>query len=254
MYLAAVITGISGAMFVTLSATPIPVWFYVGWAIVVIAGMIARAVRKPLHLWALPTTATLVTCTAIMWQFPYYRAPRLPTHPDDTFYLIGDSISAGIGTRDITCWPQLIQQQYRVNVVDLSFGGATVQSSLQRTVKIADDTHLVFLEIGGNDVLGRTSLPDFETSLDTLLKTVCRPQRTVVMLEIPLPPFCSDYGSIQRRLARRFGVILIPRRFFADVLTGAQATLDGIPLSQQGHEKMTRMVGQFLSPDFATAH
>ncbi|MGA2604158.1 MAG: GDSL-type esterase/lipase family protein [Verrucomicrobiia bacterium] len=195
--------------------------------------------------------ASLITGAAIAWQLPYYLSPRLPTHPDDTIYVIGDSISAGIGNRDIICWPELIQCQHRLKVVDLSQAGATVGSSLQRLTRIGTDSHMVFIEIGGNDVLHETSIVEFEQSLETLLRCVCHSGRVVVMMEIPLPPFRSQYGSVQRRLAHRFGVILIPRRFFSDVLAGKDATLDGFHLTQRGHDEMARMVGRFIPVDFA---
>src|SRR5208283_2997087 len=105
------IAGICGMLLVVFSSTPLPTWFYVGW-IIVVAAVIAVRQR-----WILIAAATIITCTAIVWQLLYYLPPRLPTHPDDTMYLIGDSISAGIGNRDIICWPKLIQRDYRVKVV-----------------------------------------------------------------------------------------------------------------------------------------
>ncbi|HVM59677.1 MAG TPA: GDSL-type esterase/lipase family protein [Verrucomicrobiae bacterium] len=241
----AVIAGLCGMMFVMLSSTPFPSWFYAAWIILVIGGIAVRRRRLPI------VVAIFITCAAIAWQFLYYLPPHLPPHPDDTMYLIGDSISAGIGSPDISCWPELIRRHYRINLVDLSRAGATVQSSLDRTNQIGADSHLVFMEIGGNDVLHETPIAEFEESLATLLSRVCCPDRVVVMMEIPLPPFRSQYGAVQRRLAHRFGVILIPRRFFSDILAGKDATLDGFHLTQTGQDEMARMIGRFISADFA---
>ena len=101
---------------------------------------------------------------------------------------------------------------------------------------------LVVLEIGGNDVLGPTSADDFEKNLERLLTKVCRADNTVVMLELPLPPLYNRFGAAQRRLARRFGVTLVPKRYFAGVLAEPGATLDGLHLSHVGHEAMSRMI------------
>jgi acyl-CoA thioesterase I len=233
-----------GMLLIVFSSTPLPTWFCFTWFFIG-AAVIAFGRR-----WILIASAAIITCTAILWQLRYYLPPRLPPHPDDTVYLIGDSISAGLDNSDIVCWPALVQRQYRVTMVDLSFGGATIQSSLDRLTRIGADSHLVFLEIGGNDMLHGTPIAEFERSLQTLFRRVCRPGRTVVMIEIPLPPFQSQYGAVQRRLAHQFGVILIPRRFFSDVLAGKNATLDGLHLTQQGHEKMARMIEHFISVDF----
>jgi len=62
------------------------------------------------------------------------------------------------------------------------------------------------------------------------------------MLELPLPPLFNRFGEIQRRLARRYDVLLVPKRYFAGVLIGEQATLDGLHLSPAGHQKMADMI------------
>lgn len=203
---------------------------------------------------ALRILTILLTLVAITWEVPYYRMPHLPVHNESGLYLIGDSISAGIGNKEIVCWPQLIREQHHIQIVDLSQPGATIESSQPRAARVDADHNLVLLEIGGNDVLGEIPPTEFERSLGALLRTVCHPDRIVVMLEIPLPPFCNSYGLVQRRLARRFGVILIPRRFFADILTGNQTTVNDLHLSQQGQERMADMLWKLLEPAFAVQH
>ena len=126
--------------------------------------------------------------------------------------------------------------------------GATVGSALRHLEKEPLGDGLVLLEIGGNDLLGTTTVTDFEDLLDRLLVEVCRPGRVVVMLELPLPPFCNDYGRAQRRLAAAHGVTLIPKRWLVDVLTANGATVDGIHLSQEGHELMAEKVWRLLKP------
>jgi acyl-CoA thioesterase I len=246
-----------GMMFVALSAIPLPIWLYSVWSVAVLAWLVVDNLRSVRKKWLRPAfriLAIFFTLGAIACDLPYYWAPRLPVGRENSFYLIGDSISAGIGDKEIVRWPQLIQKRYQIQVVDLSRPGATVESSLPRATNIAADHNLVLLEIGGNDVLGGTPPVDFERALDTLLRTVSLPGRVVVMLEIPLPPFCNSYGLVQRRLAHRFGIILIPRRFFTDVFTGNQTTVDGIHLSQRGQEKMANMLWKFLEPAFTGQH
>jgi len=68
------------------------------------------------------------------------------------------------------------------------------------------------------------------------------------MFELPLLPHWISYGRIQRQLARRYGVLLIPKRYFTQVLSGANATSDGLHLSQLGAERMAAFVAQTLSP------
>jgi acyl-CoA thioesterase-1 len=68
------------------------------------------------------------------------------------------------------------------------------------------------------------------------------------MLELPLPPLYNRYGEIQRRLAGRHHVLLIPKRYFASVLIGSTATIDSLHLSAAGHQKMSEMIWQVVSP------
>jgi acyl-CoA thioesterase-1 len=107
---------------------------------------------------------------------------------------------------------------------------------------------VLLLEIGGNDLLGSTSAAQFSDDLDRLLSRVCVPGRTVLMFELPLPPFRNEYGRVQRRLASRYNVSLVPKRIFITVLTTDGATLDGVHLSQTGHELLADVVERLLGP------
>jgi acyl-CoA thioesterase-1 len=116
--------------------------------------------------------------------------------------------------------------------------------------RIGDEPGLVLLEIGGNDMLGSTTPEQFEERLEVLLAEVCRPNRTVVMLELPLPPLCNRIGMIQRRLAAKHEVALIPKRVFIGVLTSSGATVDGIHLSPKGHAQMAETMWKAISPAY----
>ncbi len=111
---------------------------------------------------------------------------------------------------------------------------------------------LVLAEIGGNDVLRANRPEAFERGLDVLLAKLCEGGRTVVMFELPLPPFHNRYGEVQRRLASRHGVQLIPKRVLMGLLRTDGATVDGIHLSARGHELLAEtvwgIIGRALPP------
>jgi acyl-CoA thioesterase-1 len=65
---------------------------------------------------------------------------------------------------------------------------------------------------------------------------------------------CNEYGRIQRQLAARYGVRLIPKRVFIRVLTGEGATLDSIHLSQAGHRAMADAIWNIVEPAYADRH
>jgi acyl-CoA thioesterase-1 len=125
-----------------------------------------------------------------------------------------------------------------------------MRSALRQAEDVEQGPALVLIEIGGNDVLGETSQHRFAADLDALLSRLRRPGHHLVMLELPLPPFYNGYGRTQRRLAKKHGVVLIPRREFAGVIFAADATSDGLHLSERGQRLMANMLWRHISPSF----
>ena len=114
--------------------------------------------------------------------------------------------------------------------------------------QITPGDHLVLIEIGGNDLLSGVSSAEFGRNLELLLSKLAVPGRTMVMFELPLLPNAIAYGRIQRRLASNYGVWLIPKHYFVEVIGGANATLDGLHLSQNGARQMALLMAKVLSP------
>jgi len=133
-----------------------------------------------------------------------------------------------------------------VDVVNLAEAGSMLVHATSQVERVTAIRALVLLEIGGNDLFAKTPPPEFERGLEVLLQRAQAPGRQLVMLELPLPPFANEYGVVQRRLARKHGAILIPKRFFARVLAGDGNTTDGLHLSAKGHRKMAETIWRLL--------
>ncbi len=73
-----------------------------------------------------------------------------------------------------------------------------------------------------------------------------------LLLEVPLPPFYHGFGRIQRRLAKKHGVKLVPKRVLLSILAGGDATLDSIHLSQAGQQKMAEVVWGIVGSGYET--
>jgi acyl-CoA thioesterase-1 len=179
-----------------------------------------------------------------------YRAMPMITGPvSDHVVVIGDSISTGIGPR-IASWPTLIQQTTRVTVKNLSLPGADLEEALKIAARLTPEDRVVLIEIGGNDLLSGVPSEVFVRRLEALLSEVSSSGRTVTMFELPLLPHWISYGQAQRRLALKYGVSLIPKRYFAEVLSGGNATLDGLHLSDVGNHRMAALVTRVFSNVF----
>ena len=179
-------------------------------------------------------------------ELSHRTMPEIVGEPSDHLVVIGDSISSGIGLRT-PAWPLVMQQMTGVPVKNLALPGAETIEAQSMVKGITPEDRLVLLEIGGNDMLAGLPSGEFEKALDGLLSKVIAPGRTVVMFELPLFPHKMAYGHIQRRLAAKYGVWLIPKRFFIDVIGGANATSDGLHLSETGTRRMAILVAQALS-------
>lgn len=275
---------IIGAILVIASATPLPAWMYAilgatlaVWSVATAritrddkrpatasGRMTAKSTEVSTAWWAVFAFAVAAVCTAVVWELLHQIPPTPPAGRHARLVVIGDSLSAGDFALRERPWPLLLAEDHGVEVANLARNGATVGSALKmlqasggidarhsrvaRDALAGDQTTLVLLEIGGNDILGGVSAEKFDTELDALLDALQSPSRSLVMLELPLPPFYNRYGGIQRRLARRYGVTLIPKRYFAGILRGGQATLDGLHLSPTGHHRMAEMVWKLLGP------
>jgi acyl-CoA thioesterase-1 len=169
------------------------------------------------------------------------RAPRR-----EPLYIIGDSVSAGIQGPSERTWPALLAENHGIEVVNLAQSGATVASAWKQADRIGDGPGLVLLEIGGNDLFVPTPPAQFRKDLARLLEQVARPDRPVLMLELPILPWQMRYGRIQRQTAASFGVTLVPKRFFAGVLREDGSTLDLAHLSALGHQRMADAVARLL--------
>jgi len=180
-------------------------------------------------------------------EFSHRRMPMVTGNASDHLVIIGDSISSGIDSQ-VEAWPVVLRRTCAVEVRNLARPGAQVSEGLVMARDLTQSDNLVLLEIGGNDLLMGVSSEEYGKALDALLSKVAAPNRTVLMFELPLLPNKIAYGQIQRRLSAKYGVLLVPKRYLADVIGDANATTDGLHLSASGVRRMAALVAQVLSP------
>jgi acyl-CoA thioesterase I len=246
------IAAILSLVLILLSGVPLP---YLGYGFLVVA-FVAWFIRwhkaVTMSQWGIPRVVTavalaiVIACLAIV-ELPYRYPAPVTGMQHGHLTVIGDSISAGIGGGHLP-WPVIFQKKGLAEVRNLSRAGIGVEEAYQLAAKVTPDDTLVLLEIGGNDVLGSSDKHNFERNLDLLLSRLATKERTLVMFELPLPPLYNAYGKTQRRLAEKYHVHLIPRRFFISVLAGADATSDGLHLSNSRGDRMCELIDHLLGP------
>lgn len=246
--LAARVLLIMGVLFILLSATPAPIWFYGLWFITIVAWLIHQSepmLKREVGI-ALRIGSLLFCLAAAGMEIPHRLLPKLEPQGQEKVYVIGDSLSAGMGTEEMT-WPKLLAAGVPVEIVDLSAAGATAGTAMEQAKRVPPGPAIIVIEIGGNDLLGGTPGHVFENDLRRLLETLSGDSRRLVMFELPLPPFFNKYGRIQRRLASEFDVALIPKRILSDVIGSARGTLDGLHLSDDGHRQIAETVRRVVN-------
>jgi acyl-CoA thioesterase-1 len=243
-----------GGLLVFVSATPLPPWLYIALVVASLPWLAIESLgdKLPARLvvgWRCSFVA--MWAAAVLVELPYHVLPGIPKQPGrPKLGIIGDSLTAGTGDRETVTWPRIFADRQGVTVRDHSMAGAGVASALRQASTIAPDERLVLLEIGGNDILGGASPAAFEAGLARLISEVSRPDRVVIMFELPLPPTYNAFGLAQRRVAMQYEVILVPKRVLLGVLLQLGATLDSIHLSPEGHRRMADSVWGVLRPAY----
>ncbi len=236
-----------GLIGLSVSAAPLPTWAYAVMLFSIAAGWWAS------RFGANAATATATSVLALLGvglhEARYQIMPVLTPVEARELAVIGDSLTAGHGESDLTQkWPAILRDRHGVAVEDLSKAGATAASAAQGLEQLSIAAPVVIVEIGGNDFLGGGSVAAFEAGLDALLRAVCQPGRQVAMFELPIPPLYEGFGRVQRDLASRHGVALIPKRILLSVIAAADATVDSLHLTQQGQGRMADVVWSLLEP------
>ena len=196
----------------------------------------------------LGAVAIAACVVAVGFELPHHvRRNRIPR--PSQIIVIGDSLSSG-GFGEKFTWPELLARGIAVPVANLSLASSTASMALERQLPALphlDQNSCVIVAIGGNDMLDATDAHRFENDFGQLVARVKRagnPQ--VVIVEIPLLPGRWAYGAVQRRVARKYGCTLLPKRIIAHTLLGEANTSDGIHLTQRGHGELARGVQAHL--------
>jgi len=235
-----------GLIFVLVSAVPLP---WAAYGAVFASTILWLLVEKSTREWWQKRRAAVRICVVACWllamlgELPYQFAPQV--HGRDV-HVIGDSITAGLGDKVIP-WPKLLAEKRNLNVHSYARAGATTSQAIAQAETVPDDAEIVLVEIGGNDMLSSAPPEKFADDLDQLLTLVCQKSSQVIMFELPLPPLNNAYGRVQRELAARHNVRLIPKRVLMGVLSAGDATDDSVHLTQSGHEALAERASGMIA-------
>jgi acyl-CoA thioesterase-1 len=241
------ISYIAGITFVIFSATPLSIWFYCLWFGLCVAAALTVFSKKLSFQRRLLMSCAVSLCSLVMCmvELPYHISPTIIVSPKQSFFVIGDSISAGISAKE-RAWPDVLADISHFKVTNLAKPATTIETAMDQIAGIVGSNSLVMVEIGGNDLLGHTDSKNFYIQLDQFLGKLAAENNQIVMFELPLFPFCNAFGNAQRNLAKKYNVILIPKHYLTDVFGLKGGTVDGLHLSQKGHNALANSINGLL--------
>ena len=169
---------------------------------------------------------------------------------------LGDSLTEGYGVALTQAYPALLEKALSdlpdLKVINAGIGGSTSASAVSRIrwhLRARPD--LVILALGANDMLRGHPAKSCESNLRQAL-TILRENRIPVILAgMKAPPnyghaYQREFDGVFPRLAREFGVPLIP--FLLEGVGGRRELNqeDGIHPNEKGHAAMSRLVEPFV--------
>jgi len=135
--------------------------------------------------------------------------------------VLGDSLAAGYGLANEESFPAqlesaLLQRGYHVRVINAGVSGDTTAGGLSRlSWALADEPHLVIVELGGNDAL--RGLPPEETAanLDAILRQLKAAGVSVILAGMQAPhnmgtTYTTAFDRIFPLLAQKHQVAFYP--------------------------------------------
>lgn len=175
-----------------------------------------------------------------------------------TILVFGDSLSAAYGMPRASGWVHLLQQELQrsdpqYTVVNASISGETTSGGHRRIAQALRQhtPGIVILELGANDGLRGTPLPNIEANLSAMIQEARQDNRKVLLVGIQLPPnygknYTDQFKAIYSRLAQRHHVGLVP--FMLEKIRPEQFQADGLHPDASAQAQILQTILDKLRP------
>lgn len=161
----------------------------------------------------------------------------------------GDSLTAGYDLPQSESYPAQLEAKLKANdllveVVNAGVNGETTRGNLERAEFIrAQNSDIVILGIGGNDILRQLPLEETKKNMDQTIEILRSgedpPEVMLLQMQVPLNSglqYKLDFDSVYEDLADKHDLILVPF-ITLEVFSDQNNKLsDGVHLNEQGYE------------------
>lgn len=169
--------------------------------------------------------------------------------PSSTVLALGDSLTAGYGVAANEAWPALLASKTGWTVINGGISGNTSSEALARLPALLDEHKpvLVFITLGGNDMLRHSPQQETITNLEKMIALVRVHGAKPILLGIPEPSIAGavfrnlSASEFYRDIAKAQQVPLIEDAI-ADVLSDPLLKVDQLHPNAAGHQRLTEKI------------
>ncbi|MBP6108986.1 MAG: arylesterase [Rhodocyclaceae bacterium] len=162
---------------------------------------------------------------------------------------LGDSLTAGNGVLPAEAWPSLLAANTGWEIINGGVSGDTSAGGLARLPDLLDEHSptLVFVSLGGNDMLRRVPQADTVANLNRILDLVQAKGAKAVLLATPKPSITgavfSSFSAAEfyRPIADAHKIPLIENAL-PEVLSDTKLKVDALHPNVAGHLLLTKKI------------
>lgn len=170
---------------------------------------------------------------------------------DGPWVALGDSLTAGVGAGgEANAWPAVLGARLGVEIINRGVSGETAAQAARRLQGevLALDPSVVFVLLGGNDLLSGKPADDTFRVLDDIVGQCTDAGAMVVLIGIEGPPVLApDYSGRFEELTGRHGCLYVP-----DIMDGMllrrELMSDSIHPNAAGYRIFADRIGEALAP------
>lgn len=197
------------------------------------------------------------------WHTSMHASRRPQLQPDRPVVCLGDSLTAF--DPPSRGYPVRLKEKISLPIVNLGWPGSTTAGGLSRIDRVLEASpQAVVIEFTGNDAAQGRSRQEVEEAYERIVAACREAGAEVILIEVPRGYITDPYLGLERRLARKYDLELIPdtilRRLWLSgpVLPPGSWTSgpyltesDGIHPNQRGEDYLAQQVAARLKRLFS---
>lgn len=185
--------------------------------------------------------------------------PSVPVGQTRTLVFLGDSLTAGHGVDRDAAFPALIEARLQAagrpwKVVNAGVSGDTTAGGVTRLDWVfRSKPEVLVVALGANDGLRGLPVEASEENLRAILERARKEGCAVLLVGMQMPEnlgpaYRARFAALYPRLAKDFGVPLLPFLLEGVAMDRALNQADGIHPTAEGHRRVAETVWKALDP------